>query len=452
MGSTIDQRPGAEFESASVSDPRSTPVDHKGASIRRRPGRGRPGELWRRGDFVRLWAAQSISAVGSQVTLLALPLVAALTLEASAFEIGVLAAAETAPFLLVGLFAGVWVDRLRRRPILIATDLGRAALLLAIPLAAWLGLLGMPLLYAVALLTGTLTLFFDVAFLSYLPALVERDELVEGNSKLQASSSTAQVVGPGLAGALVGAVGAPFALLLDAVSFVASAGFLARIRTPEPPPARAAEAHVWREIGEGLGFVRREKVLWALAACSATVNVFAWVFFAVYLLYMTRDLGLGPGAVGLVFATGGVGALIGAIAADPLRRRFGLGPTIVGAQLLFGLTGLVIPLAALFPEIALEMVVASEFLQWLTVLVADVNGVSLRQALTPERVRGRVNATMRFLIWGPRPFGSLLGGALGGVIGLAPTLVVGELGMLAAVAWLVMSPLPGMKEMPEAAA
>ncbi len=449
MGSAMDQRPGAEVKSASVSDPHSIPVHHD-ERFDRHVRRWRPGGLWRRGDFVRFWAAQSISAVGSQVTLLALPLVAALTLEASAFEVGVLAAAETAPFLLVGLFAGVWVDRLRRRPVLIATDLGRAALLLAIPLAAWLDLLGMPLLYVVALLTGTLTLFFDVAFLSYLPALVGREELVEGNSKLQASASTAQVVGPGLAGALVAAIGAPFVLLLDAVSFVASAGLLARIRAPESAPERTAQPHVWREIGEGLRVVRRDAILRALAASSAMVNVFAWVFFAVYVLYLTRELGLGPGAVGLVFATGGIGALIGAVAADPIRRRFGLGPTIVGAQLLFGLTGLVIPLAVLFPEIALEMVVASEFLQWLTVLVADVNAVSLRQALTPERLRGRVNATMRFLIWGPRPLGSLLGGVLGGAIGLAPTLVVGELGMLAAVAWLVASPLPGVKEMPAA--
>ena len=402
--------------------------------------------LWRHPEFLRFWAAQSISQVGTQVTVLALPLVAALSLDASPFAVGLLAAMETAPFLLVGLFAGVWVDRRRRRPLLIAADLGRAALLLTIPVAAFLGALRMELLYAVAFFGGVLTLFFDVAFVSYLPALVRRDELVDGNSKLQASASGAQVVGPGLAGTLIGLVGAPGALVVDAVSFLGSALLLARVRTPEPVPAPPVRRpHVWREIGEGLRAVGRQPVLRALATCSATINLAVGVFFAVYVLYMTRDLGLSPGAIGLVFAVGGVGALIGALLADPARRRFGAGPTIIAAQSLFGLTGLLVPLAVLVPAIALPMVVASEFLQWLTVLIYDVNAVSLRQAITPDRLQGRVSATLRVLGWGMRPVGALVGGYLGGVIGLAWTLVVGELGMLVAVLWLVASPLPRLR-------
>lgn len=444
MGSTTDSPSSVGVEPDAG---RETSVDGvvdagRGGPRRRGwPSRRLTG-LWRQSDFRRFWAAQAVSAVGSQVTLLALPLIAALTLKASPFQVGVLAATETAPFLLIGLFAGVWVDRRRRRPILIAADLARAALLATIPLASVMGVLGMGLLYAVALLTGTLTLFFDVAFLSYLPALVGRDGLIEGNSKLQVSSSTAQVAGPGLAGWLIGIAGAPFAVTIDAVSFLVSGLLVTRIGTPEPAPKSVAdEPHVWREIGEGLRTVRRDATLRALAACSATTSVFAWVFFAVYVLYMTRNLGLTPGAIGLVFATGGVGALAGALVAGPAARRFGQGRAIVWGQLLFGLFGLVVPLAVLVPAIALPMVVASEFLQWMAVVVYDVNALSLRLARTPDRLQGRVNATMRFLVWGLRPVGSLLGGYLGGAIGLPWTLVVGELGMLLAVGWLVGSPL-----------
>lgn len=454
MGSATDHRPS--FDPALPLAPTENPVDDLGDRPHpngpgrrwRRPSRPQTG-LWRRPDFLRLWAAQSVSQLGSQVTLLALPLIAALTLDASAFEVGLLAAAWSAPFLLVGLFAGVWVDRLPRRPVLIATDVGRAVLIAIIPVAHVFGLLGMPLLYVVAFLTGILSLFFDVAYLSYLPVMVTKDELLDGNGKLQSSESAAQIFGPGLAGGLIRFVSAPGALVIDACSFLASAFFISRIRTPEPPPAPSADRpHVWREIGEGLGLVRRQPLLRALVACSATTNFFAHVFFAVYVLYMTRDLGLGAGAVGLVFATGGVGALIGALLAGPTARRFGPGPTLLAAQLLFGLAGLVIPLAVLFPRLALAMVVASEFFQWLTILVYDVNAVSLRQAVTPHRLLGRVNATHRFLAWGMRPLGSLVGGLLGGLIGLPLTLAAGEAGMFVAFVWLLRSPLPGLRSAP----
>lgn len=404
--------------------------------------------LRRRPEFLRFWAAESVSQLGSQVSLLALPLVAALTLGAEPFEVGVLTAAGTAPALVVGLLAGVWVDRRRRRPILIAADLWRAVLLLAIPIAAVGGFLGMPLLYAVALASGTATVLANVAYVSYLPSLIEREHLVEGNAKLEASRSTAQVVGPGAAGWLVGTAGAPFAIALDAASFLVSAVLLWRIRRPEPPPHPASGERVWRQIGEGLRAVARQPILRPLIASTAMTDFFAFVFFAVYVLYFVRDLGLTPGAIGLVFAVGGVGALVGALLAELARRRFGQGPAIVGAQLLFGLSGMVIPLAALVPTIALEMVVVSEFLQWLTIMIVNVNALSLRQALTPDRLRGRVNATFRFVVGGTHPLGSLLGGVLGGLIGLQWTLVVGEVGMLLAVGWLLRSPLPRLRDAP----
>ncbi|MDQ3467442.1 MAG: MFS transporter, partial [Chloroflexota bacterium] len=348
------------------------------------------GGLWRHADFTRLWAAQSISAVGSQVSLLALPLIAVLTLEASPFAVGVLGFVGGLPVLLIGLIAGVWVDRLRRRPLMIAADLGRAILLLTIPIAWWQGALSMSLLCVVTLLTGLLSVLFDVSFLSYLPTLVSRDALVEGNSKLEASASSSQVVGPGLAGWLVGVAGAPVALVLDAASFLASALVLTRIQAPEPASRPATDrASLWTEMKDGLRLVRQSRILAALVACGATTSFSAWIFYAVYVLYMTRELGLTAEAVGLVFATGGAGALAGAMLAGPVRRRFGVGPTLVGGQLFFGLTGLFVPLALFLPSIALEIVVATEFLQWLGVIVYDINAVSLRQAITPRGAEGR---------------------------------------------------------------
>lgn len=409
----------------------------------------RPAGLWRQPEFLKLWAASAISDVGSQITVVALPLIAALTLRATAWEMGLLSAAGSAPILLVGLLAGVWVDRLRRRPMLIAADVGRALLLLAIPLTSVIGALRIEILYVVALLVGTLTVLFDVAYLSFLPSLVERDRLVEGNSKLEATSSAAQVAGPGLGGVLVGVLGAAFAVLLDALSFVMSALFIAGIRVREAPLAAAGgRPGMMAEIREGLRVVLTHRILRVLVGSSATSNLFGRMFLAVYVLYMTRDLGLGPVGVGLVFATGGVGALVGALAAAPVTRLLGPGPTMIWAQLLFGLTGMAVPLAVLVPRVALPMVVASEFGQWMAVTVYYINVVSVRQALTPDRLLGRVNATTRFLGGGALPIGALMGGALGEVIGLPLTLVVAEFGMLLAFLWLLLSPVRALRELP----
>lgn len=406
-----------------------------------------PGGLWRQGGFLRFWAASAISDVGSQVSALALPLIAALTLGATPWQMGVLSAAGSAPSLLVGLFAGVWVDRLRRRPLLITADLGRAALLVTIPLTSVLGLLRIEILYVVALSAGVLTVLFDVTYLAFVPSLVAREGLVEANGKLEATSSAARVVGPGLGGMLVGLLGAAFAVLIDALSFVASALFIAGVRVAEPAPA-GGRTGVAAEIGEGLRVVLTRPILRVLAGCSATTALFGRMFLAVYVLYMTRDLGLGSVGVGLVFATGGLGALAGALVAGPVTRRFGPGPTMITAQLLFGLTGMAVPLAVLVPRVALPMIVASEFGQWMAVTVYFVNAISVRQAMIPDRLQGRVNATMRFIAGGALPIGALIGGALGGVIGLPLTLVVAEFGMLLAFLWLLLSPVRGLRILP----
>ena len=446
MSSTSHDEPGVVPGLPSDAGPsplgQSVPLPSSGGVP---PESSRP--LLRHPDFLRFWGAQAVSQLGTHVSALALPLIAATTLAASPFETGLLAALGWLPFLLVGLFAGVLVDRWPRRPVMIAADVGRAAIFAVIPAAWLLNALTIEVLYAVALLAGTLTVFFDVAYLSYLPALVERRQLVDGNSRLEATASAAQIVGPGLGGVLVRVLGGPLALVVDAASFVVSGALLWRIKSPEPARTPAAErSGVWTEIGEGLSVVRRSEVLRALVFASATVQVAGFAFLAVYVLFMTRDLGLDAGEVGLVLATGGVGALAGSLVAGPARARFGQGPTIVGTMFLFGATGLLVPLAVLVPRWALPLVVASEFLQWMAIVAYDVNAISLRQAIVPDRLAGRVNGTVRFLVWGLRPIGSLLGGVLGGAIGLAGTLVVGELGMLVAFAWLLLSPLQSLRE------
>ena len=401
----------------------------------------------RHGDFARLWAAQSTSAIGSQFTALALPLLAALSLGASPMAFGVLAAAAGLPHLLFGLLAGAWVDRLRRRPVMIAADVARAVLLATIPVAATLGALRIELLVAIAFLVETFTVFFDIAYLTYIPSLVSRGDLVEANSRLEATASAAQVIGPALGGTLVRVLGAPMALLVDTLSYLVSATLIWRIRTREAPPQRPGGAMGLRaEIAQGLRAVWQSPVLRALALSSTMMNVAGFLFLSIYVLYMTRDLGLGAEAVGLVFAAGGVGALLGSISAGPARSRWGVGRVLLGSQILFGLLGMLVPLAVLFPDGALPLVVAAEFLQWVMVLVFSINSVSLRQAITPDRFLGRVNGTMRFIVWGSRPIGSLLGGYLGSRVGLPATLVVGAFGMLIAFVPLLASPIPQLRQ------
>jgi MFS family permease len=405
--------------------------------------------LWRHPEFLKLWAASAISDVGSQLSAVALPLMAAVTLGASAWQMGLLSAAGSAPTLLVGLFTGVWVDRLRRRPVLIAADVGRAALLVTIPVASALGLLGIELLYVVALAAGSLTVLFDVAHLSYMPSLVDRDQLVDGNSKLETTAAVAQVAGPATGGVVIGALGAAFAIVLDALSFLVSAFFLMGIRTKEPAPEAASGRGVLDDIREGILVVVRQPVLRVLAGCSATTNLFGWIFFAVYVLYMTRDLGLSPMAIGFVLATGGVGSFVGSLVVGPATRRLGPGPTMIVAQVVFGITGMAVPLAILVPRAAVPMLLIAEFGQWMAYLVYYVSAVSIRQAITPDRVRGRVNATMRFVAGGALPIGSLIGGALGTVIGLPLTLVVAQVGMLFPVLWLLLSRVRGLTALPD---
>ncbi|MCA1724064.1 MAG: MFS transporter, partial [Thermomicrobia bacterium] len=317
--------------------------------------------LWRHADFLKLWAGQTISQFGSQITVLALPLTAALTLHASAANMGFLAAASTAPFLLCGLFAGVWVDRLRRRPILIIADIARFALLFLIPVLALLDALTLLALYIIAFLVGILTVFFEVAYQSFLPAVVGRAQLVDGNGKLETTRSAAQIAGPSAAGALVQLVTAPVAIAVDALSFLGSVLFLSLVRTPEPPPAPSdRRRRVWPEIGEGLHAVLDDPILRATMASAGTVNLFGSLLFAVFVLYALR-IGIGAGLLGLTFAVGNLGYLGGAFLTRPLTRRFGIGPMMSAGLIILTFCGLLVPLAGGPLTVSLSCLMVAQF-------------------------------------------------------------------------------------------
>ncbi len=407
------------------------------------------GSLRSNRDFVRLWIGQSISQVGSQVTLLALPLIAIRLLHARPFELGVLAAAETAPFLLIGLPAGVWVDQWRRRSVLIATDVGRALVLLTIPLAYAVDALTIGHLYAVAVLTGVLTVFFDVAYQSYLPTLIEPAQLVEGNSRLELSRSAAQVAGPGVAGVLVQLVRGPTAIAVDALSFAFSALFVARIRTPEKPPGTGDEsaATMGSRIAEGLRYVLHHPVLARLAGTNALFNFFSAVGMAVFLVYAVRELGIDPAVVGLVFSVGSIGFVFGSMATQRATSRLGLGRALLVAGAVQGGAFVLVPSAP--RDLAVAFFAVAFVIEAIAAPIYDITQVSLRQTITPDRMQGRTNATMRFLVWGALPLGSLVGGALGELVGVRATLWVAAIGSLVSVAPLMGRSVLRLREMPE---
>jgi MFS family permease len=407
--------------------------------------------LFRHRDFVKLWSAETISVFGTQVTQLALPLIAALTLNVTPFEFGLLGAIEFLPFILLSLPAGVWVDRMRRRPILIIGDVVRAIALLSIPVAFALDVLTIWQLYMVGFVNGCATVFFDVAYQSYLPALVDRDQIIDGNSKLETSRSAAQIVGPGIAGFLIGAITAPFAILIDSISYVMSAVFMVAIRRREPKPERQVDEHgrgasMRSEIAAGLRYVGGHRYLRNIAATTATSNFFSNILFAVLILFLTRVLTFSPELIGLAFSIGSVGFLLGAIFAGRVGARFGVGPTIVVSAFLFGPSALLIAIAP--RDLAFAFVAASVFIGGLGGAVYNINQVSLRQAITPQAMQGRMNATMRFLVWGTIPIGAIVGGLLGGVIGLQATIWVAAIGGIFTFLPVLLSPVRTIGAMP----
>ena len=402
--------------------------------------------LWHHLDFRRLWIGETVSQFGSMISQLALPLVAILTLHASTFEVGLLTAFETAAFLLVGLPAGAWVDRMRFRSVLIVNDLVRAAAMGSIPLAWALGVLTIGQLFVVALVGGVSTVFFDVAYQSYLPELIDRAELVDGNAKLQASESVAQVSGPPIGGLLIQAFTAPYAVLVDALSFLWSASWVGAIRARPAERERAPERHLGREIGEGMRFVVGNRMLRSIAMCTGSSNLFSSIGFAVIYVLLARDLHLSAGVIGAITATSAVGGLIGAFVAPRAARRFGQGPTIwlsiVAAA----------PFAFVAPFVqrnwSLALLALAQMLWWAAAVVYNITQVSFRQGLCPPALLGRMNATMRFLVWGTMPIGGLIGGVLGSAFGVRTALLVAAIGGSLAFVPVFFSPLRTMRELP----
>jgi MFS family permease len=411
-----------------------------------------PDGVLRNHDFVRLWAGETVSLFGTQVTQLALPLVAILTLNATVFQIGILNAAQYAPIVVVSLFAGVWLDRRRRRPVLVVTNLGRAVLTALIPLAYLLGWLSMPLIYVVVVLLGTLAVVFDVAVLSYLPGLVERQHLAEANGKVQVSYSLAAAAGPSLGGLLVGLLTAPYTLLVDTGSFLFSALMTSRIRKPEQAPAAPAErTSVWASIGEGLRSVFGSRLLRTLLSQSAAFNLFQNALITVFVVYAIRVLGLSPAKLGFVIGAGAVGAIAGAYFANRITRAVGLGRVMLATVL----GNCLAPLLLLIPRGAglgsLAVLAASQIVYGVGLVVYNVNTVTLRQVVTPNRLLARMNASYRLLLFGTIPLGALLGGALGEAYGLRAAMVVTALLLTTPLVWIAFGPVFRLREMPPAA-
>ena len=386
---------------------------------------------------------------GSQISTLALPLLATVTIGANAGEMATLYGLQYLPNLVIGLFAGAWVDRLRRRPVLITANLGRGALLLMLPLATAGGWLRMELLYAVSVLMGTMTVFADAADNAYLPTLVGREHLVEGNAKLAASGSATGIAGPGLAGVLIDLLRAPTAIAVDGLSFLVAALGLSLIRKTEPAPRPAAErAGIWVEIVEGLRTVYRNPVLRAFISATVTFDIFWNALFALYFLYTTREFGLPATALGLVFAIGSASALLGALLTSRITRVFGVGPTIIGAQILLGLTVPLIALPRWLPGMALPLLVLAEFILSFVGTISAINRGSLIQLITPSQLLGRVWASRTFISLGIVPVGAALGGLLGGRIGVPATVTLMAFGGLLSFPWLLFSPVRHIRDMP----
>jgi MFS family permease len=402
--------------------------------------------LWRDRDFMKLWAGQTISLLGSHIGGGALRYTAILILGATPLQVSLLSAARMLPMLLLGLLAGVWVDRLRRRPILIAADVGRALLLLSIPLAYLLGGLRVEQLYLVAALVGALTICFDVAYQSFLPTVVGRERLVEGNSKLSASDSVAEISGPPLGGVLVQIVSAPLAIVLDVLSFLGSALAIWRIRAPEPAPtAPEQRSSLRRDLVEGLRAVLRDPLLRALLGIGVTLNLFGNIIGTLYDLYLIRDLGMSPAIVGLTVGVGGISALVGAFAAGPVLARFGVGPTLGGVLALKLVTMSLFMLA--HGRLALPLLLAAQGGDILFAIYF-IGETSLRQAIAPQRLLGRVNATFSFVAIGAGLVGALLGGVLGELLGARLAIAVGALGVCSACLWVFGSPLRHVRTAP----
>ncbi|MGH2995654.1 MAG: MFS transporter [Gaiellaceae bacterium] len=408
-------------------------------------------KLLRERDFRNFWLGETISLFGDQISLIALPLAAVLVLDADAADMGYLTAAGLAPHLILSLPAGVWLDRVaRRRRVMIAADLVRASLVGSVPIAYAADALTMAQLYGVAFATGCLAVFFDLSYSTVFVSITAREHYVEGNALVNGSRSFSFVGGPSLGGLLVQAFTAPYALLADAVSFLASALFLGRVRAPEPP-LEPAEGGMRVQVATGMRFIAHSPIFRPMLAGVATLNFFNFAFIALFVLFATRELDVEPGTLGAVLGAGAVGGVLGAVVAGRVGRRLGLGRAFVLGCFLFPAPLVLVPLAGGPRPLVLTMLFAAEFLSGLGVMILDINVGAIILAATPHRLRSRATGAFRFVNYGIRPLGALVGGALGSVIGLRPTLFIATVAALAGLLWLLPSPIPGLRDLPEEA-
>ncbi len=404
-----------------------------------------PAALQQR-DFRRFWLGETVSLFGDQITLIALPLVAVLELHASAAQMGYLGAAELFPALIFSLHAGAWVDRRgKRRQTMIVTALGRAALLATIPLAFWLDVLTLPQLYVVGFLVGTLSVVFFVSYSTLFVSLVPRERYVEASSLLNGSRALSFVGGTSIGGLLVQVFSAPGALVVDTFSFLFSAATLRSISPVEPPTEKAERGHV----KAGARYIRHSPIMRASLLATATINYFNFVFWALFILYATKTLGVRPGVLGLVLGAASIGGVIGSLVTGRISRRIGVGPAFTLGCVLFPVPLVLVPLAGGADWTILACLFLAEFGSGLGVMILDISGAAIKAALVPDRLRARVSGAYMLVNYGVRPLGALTGGVLGSWIGLRPTLWIASVGAIAGVLWLLPSPVMRLRELPE---
>jgi len=397
-----------------------------------------------------LWTSEAISQIGSQVTFLALPLTAVLTVDATPGEMGLLTAMGSLPPLLFGLPAGVAVDRRRRRPLIVMSDVGRAGVLATIPVTWLLGVLTIEWLYVVAFLTGALSLIAGLAHGALLPVVVPRDQLVDANGKMALTATAAEVAGPTLASSLVQFFTAPVAIAADAASYLLSALMLSRMRTQEDiGPGAGTRRRYWPDMVQGVRLALGEERLRALVGTRVLLNFFNAMLEAVFVLYIIRELGIAVGSIGIIFSIGGIGFLAGAVMPARLARRIGIGASMVLGLATLAFSDLIVPLAAGAPVVVMGLLVGAQFYFGIGLTIFTVNGASLRQAIVPLEFLGRVGATVRVLAEGMTPLGAIAGGFLGSAIGLRETLILAACGELLAAAWLWFSPVRRVQELPD---
>ncbi len=405
--------------------------------------------LWHDRNFLTMWSGQALAQFGAQITELAIPVLAVLILGASELEVGTLNAAGFAAFLIVGLPAGAWIDRMRKRHVMIWADAVRAVALATLPLLWWLGALEMWHLYAVSVVVGVATVFFDVSYQSIIPSLVRPAQIAEANGKLQSTYELANIAGPGIGGWLIAVLAAPLAILATAATYAASVVALLFTRDREEARRPEDRAPILHEIWEGLRFVFREKLLRRIVGTTATSNFFNTISMTMLPIFILRELGLSPATMGVIFSLGAVGGFLGAIATPHIVRRIGEARAIPISSIGFSLVGLFLPMAALVPQIAFGLIVAQTFVATFTVLLYNITQVTFRQRITPPRLLGRMNASVRFVVWGVMPIAALISGVLGTWFGVVTVLWIGAIGQLLSALFVVTGPFWSLRELPD---